>query len=174
MEKDDIVQTVNLKTGEVKDGYFVYVAYPKAKIRNKRWMMTFQDSLEIIAMDEDMTGQTLKVMLLLMGNLEFENYITIKQVAIAEKLKMQKTHVSRAMKQLVSKGIILKVKEGTTTGYKLNPTYGWKGKVSNMENEQNRLLEKKIIDLDKERELRNPTPPEAINIIDIPPDEIPY
>jgi hypothetical protein len=30
-------QIVNTKTGEwfSKDGYFVYVAYPKAKIRNK-------------------------------------------------------------------------------------------------------------------------------------------
>jgi hypothetical protein len=28
MTKDDIVQTVNRKTGEKKDGYFVYIAYP--------------------------------------------------------------------------------------------------------------------------------------------------
>jgi hypothetical protein len=37
------------------------------------------------------------------------------------------------MKLLVNKEIILKVKEGTTTGYKLNSTYGWKAKVENME-----------------------------------------
>ena len=40
--------------------------YPKPKIKNIRWMMTFQDSLEMIATDSDITGQTLKVMLLLM------------------------------------------------------------------------------------------------------------
>jgi predicted transcriptional regulator len=155
MKKHEEAQIVNTKTGKVKDGYFIYVAHPKAKIRNTRWMMTFQDSLEIIATDEDLTGQTLKVMLLLMGNLEFENYITIKQVAIAEKLKIDKADVSKAMKLLVNKNIILKVKEGTTTGYKLNPTYGWKGKVENMEKTKAEMEADKIIDFQSARESRD-------------------
>ena len=146
MKKHEEAQIVNTKTGKVKDGYFIYVAHPKAKIRNERWFMTFQDSLEIIATDADLTGQTLKVMLLLMGNLEFENYITIKQVSIAEKLKIDKADVSKAMKLLVDKSIILKVKEGTTTGYKLNPNYGWKGKVENRKEAQTKMEENKIID----------------------------
>ncbi len=155
MKKDEKAQIVNTKTGEVKDGYFIYVAHPKAKIRNERWIMTFQDSLELIAADEDMTGQTLKVMLLLMGNLEFDNYITIKQTVIAEKLKMYKPDVSKAMKLLVDKSIILKVKEGTTTGYKLNPNYGWKGKVENREIAKNKMEENKIIDFQSALESRN-------------------
>lgn len=168
MKKDEIVQTVNTKTGETKEGYFVYMAYPKPKIRNMRWMMTFQDSLEIIATDEDMTGQTLKVMLLLMGNLEFENYITIKQVGIAEKLKIDKADVSKAMKLLVNKEIILKVKEGTTTGYKLNPTYGWKGKVENMEKAKEQIEKDKIIDFQSARESR-----ESSNV-GITAEDVPY
>jgi predicted transcriptional regulator len=153
MNKDDKVQTVNQKTGEKKDGYFVYIAYPKKKITGNRWIMTFQDSLEIIATDKDMTGQTLKVMLLLMGNLEFENYITIKQVAIAEKLEMDKSVVSRAMRLLIAKGIILKVKDGTTTGYKLNPHYGWKGTVSNMQIEKERIVKQRVVDMKKYRDM---------------------
>ena len=129
MDKDDTVQTVNHKTGEKKEGYFVYIAYPKPKITGNRWFMTFQDSLAMIAEDKEITGETLRVYMLALSELEFENYITIKQVAIAEKLGMQKANVSRAMKQLVDKGIILKVKEGTTTGYKLNPTYGWECRI---------------------------------------------
>lgn len=152
MTKDDKVQTVNRKTGEIKDGYFVYVAYPKPKITGNRWIMTFQDSLEIIATDKDMTGQTLKVMLLLMGNLEFENYITIRQVAIAKKLEIDKADVSKAMRLLVEKGIILKIKEGTTTGYKLNPHYGWKGKASNMQKEKERIVKQRVVDIQKYRE----------------------
>lgn len=147
MDKDDKVYTVNEKTGEKKDGYFVYVAYPKPKITGNRWMMTFQDSLGIMAEDKELTGETLRVLMLVLSELEFENYITIKQAAIAQRLAMQKTHVSRAMKLLVNKGIILKVKEGVTTGYKLNPTYGWKGKVSNMEIEKKRLAKQRVVDL---------------------------
>jgi predicted transcriptional regulator len=100
-----------------------------------------------------MTGQTLKVMLLLMGNLEFENYITIKQVAIAEKLEMDKSVVSRAMRLLIAKGIILKVKDGTTTGYKLNPHYGWKGTVSNMQIEKERIVKQRVVDMKKYRDM---------------------
>jgi predicted transcriptional regulator len=128
------------------------IAYPKPKITGNRWIMTFQDSLEIIATDKDMTGQTLKVMLLLMGNLEFENYITIKQVAIAKKLDIDKADVSKAMRLLVDKGIILKIKQGTTTGYKLNPNYGWKGKVSNMEIERDRIVKQRVVDMQKYRD----------------------
>ena len=153
MTKDDKVQTVNQKTGEKKEGYFVYIAYPKPKITGNRWMMTFQDSLAIIATDDDMTGQTLKVMLLLMGNLEFENYITIKQVAIAKKLDIDKADVSKAMRLLVDKGIILKVKQGTTAGYKLNPHYGWKGKVSNMEIEKERIVKQRVVDMQQYRDV---------------------
>ncbi len=152
MDKYDKVQIVNEKTGDKKEGFFVYVAYPKPKITGNRWMMTFQDSLEIIATDKDMTGETLKVMLLLMGNLEFENYIHIKQVELAKKLDMQKTHVSRAMRLLVNKGIILKVKSGTTTGYKLNPNYGWKGTVSNRNKEIDRIVKQRIVDMEKYRD----------------------
>jgi predicted transcriptional regulator len=155
MEKDEKAQIVNTKTGEIKDGYFVYVAYPKAKIRNERWMMTFQDSLIVIAKDKELTGEVKSVLFFLMGNLEFENYITIKQVEIAKQLEMQKTHVSRAMKLLVDKSIILKVKEGSTTGYKLNPNYGWKGKVENREIAKNKMEENKIIDFQAALESRN-------------------
>lgn len=130
--------------------------------------MTFQDSLELIATDEDMTGQTLKVLMMLMGNLEFDNYITIKQTVIAEKLKMYKPDVSKAMKLLVNKSIILKAKEGTTTGYKLNPTYGWKGKVENMEKAKEQIEKDKIIDFQSARESR-----ESSNV-GITAEDVPY
>ncbi|MGB4498081.1 MAG: GIY-YIG nuclease family protein [Methylococcaceae bacterium] len=128
----------------------------------------FQDSLIEIAKDRELTGETKSVLFFLMGNLEFENYITIKQVEIAKQLEMQKTHVSRAIKLLVNKEIILKVKEGTTTGYKLNPTYGWKGKVENMEKAKARMAEDKIIDFQSAREIRD------LPDVGIRADDIPY
>jgi predicted transcriptional regulator len=168
MKKDEEAQIVNTKTGEVKDGYFVYVAHSKVKLRNVRWMMTFQDSLELIATDEDMTGQSFRVLMILMSNLEFDNYITIKQNLVAEKLKMNKSVVSRSIKLLVDKSIILKVKEGTTTGYKLNPTYGWKGKIENMEKTKEQIEKDKIIDFQSARESR-----ESSNV-GITAEDVPY
>ena len=121
-------------------------------------MMTFQDSLAIIAKDRELNGQAMRVLMLVLSELDFENYINIRQVDIAKELDMQKTHVSTAMRLLVNKGIILKVKEGTTTAYKLNPHYGWKGKVSNMEAEKRRIANERVVDIRKYREAAEKQP----------------
>lgn len=147
MKKDEKVQVVNEKTGEKKEGFFVYIPYSKPKINNNRWMMTFQDALAKIATDKELTSTSKTVFLLLLSELEFENYIHLKQVTIAEKLEMQKSHVSEAMKLLLNKEIILKVKDGRTTGYKLNPHYGWKGKVSNRNKEIDRIVKQRVVDI---------------------------
>ena len=137
----------------------------------RKSILTFQDSLITIAKDKELTGEMKSVLFFLMGNLEFENYITIKQVEIANQLEMQKTNVSRAMRLLVAKNIILKVKEGTTTGYKLNPTYGWKGKVENMEKAKEQMEKDKIIKFPSAQEVS-----EGIESPDVETytDDIPY
>ena len=174
MERDDKVQVISAETGEIKEGYFVYISYPKPKIRNKRWMMIFQDSLIKIAKDKEFTSSAKTVLFFLMGNLEFENYMLLRQVDIARELELDKSDVSKAMKFLINKEIVLKVKEGATTAYKLNSDYGWKGKVSNMEIEKERVLSQKIIDMDKAREFLQPDAPAPTNTIEITPDDIPY
>ena len=137
----------------------------------RKSILTFQDSLITIAKDKELTGEMKSVLFFLMGNLEFENYITIKQVEIAKQLEMQKTNVSRAMRLLVGKSIILKVREGTTTGYKLNPTYGWKGKVENMEKAKEQMEKDKIIKFPSAQEVS-----EGIESPDVETytDDIPY
>lgn len=99
--------------------------------------MAFQDSFEEIAKDPDMTGETLKVLFYLYSKLDFENFIQQSQIDIAEGLKMQKQNVSRAMKILTDKQIILEgPKVGRSKCYRLNPNYGWKGKVKNLKEYQ--------------------------------------
>ena len=136
--------------------------------------MIFQDSLIKIAKDKEFTSSAKTVLFFLMGNLEFENYMLLRQVDIARELELDKSDVSKAMKFLINKEILLKVKEGTTTAYKLNSDYGWKGKVSNMEIEKERVLSQKIIDMDKAREFLQPDSSAPTNTIEIKPDDIPY
>ena len=117
-----------------KEGFFVYKPYSKPKIKSG-WFMCFQESIANLAKDKELPGQALKVFLFLMGNLDFENFIHLKQTEIADELGIQKTNLSNYMKLLVDKGLILKIKDGTVTGYKLNPHYAWKGSVDNRNNE---------------------------------------
>jgi len=69
-----------------------------------------------------------------MGKLDFENYICLTQKSVAEALRMRKPNVSRAFKKLVEKGIIHEgPKIGKTKTYRLDPSFGYKGRSKNYE-----------------------------------------
>jgi DNA-binding transcriptional regulator GbsR (MarR family) len=123
--------TIDLDTGEILDGVPVYV-HAKIKWR-EGWFMGIQDAFIALAKDKDINGGTRRVLDYMFGRLGFENYICIQQKEICEALDLQKSHVSSAVKLLLKKGIILPgPKLGRTSSYRLNPTYGWKGKVTNL------------------------------------------
>ncbi|WP_227633436.1 hypothetical protein [Klebsiella pneumoniae] len=68
----------------------------------------------------------------LIADLDYENYIQVAQIDIADALKMQKTNVSSAIKNLIDFGIIIEgPRIGRSKTYRLNPQFGWKGTVSN-------------------------------------------
>lgn len=95
--------------------------------------MGFQDAFIALAKDREITMDSRRVLDYLMGNLGFENYIAIPQRQIAEALNMQKANVSRAIKLLVNKQILIEgPKLGRTHTYRLSNTYGWKGSVKNL------------------------------------------
>lgn len=104
--------------------------------------MAFQDSFIEIAKDPEMTGETLRVLMYLYGLLDFENYIQQSQKDIAEGLGMRKENVSRAMKLLTSKQIVLEgPKVGRSKCFRLNPDYGWKGKVKSLQEARRERLQ---------------------------------
>ena len=126
------VDTVDKATGEVMEGRMVWIPYrPKL---TERWFMAFQDTFIEIAKDPDMTGETMKVLMYLFGKLDFENYIQQSQQEIAEGLGMQKQNISRAIRILKSKQIIFEgPRVGRSKCFRLNPNYGWKGKVKTLQ-----------------------------------------
>ena len=125
------IEQVDMETGEVLHGCMVYLPYrPK---HTERFFMAFQDGLMEIAKDDQLTGADFRVLLHLFGQLDFENYLHISQKDIADTLGMQKQHVSRAMRLLIAKGIVLDgPKVGRMRTYRLSPNLGWKGRVTNL------------------------------------------
>jgi DNA-binding MarR family transcriptional regulator len=87
------------------------------------------EALITLAQDKDITGGCYRVLFILLGQLDFENYIYVPQKEIAEKLDMDPAQVSRSIKLLVQKGILLH----SPCGYRLNANYDWKGKVRHLE-----------------------------------------
>lgn len=123
------ITQIDLETGEDLGG-FVAVIRPKQKSSFQRHFTMNQEALLIIA--NELNHDQMRVLMALLADLDYENYIQIAQIDIAQALKMQKTNVSRAIKNLLEFGIVLEgPKIGRSKTYRLNPQFGWKGTVSN-------------------------------------------
>ena len=124
---------VDLDTGEVFQGVSVWVGPKIRSPYGRRFYMSSQDALEALAKDPDMTGQAYRVFLYLCSRLDFENFIQVPQTEIVEELAIGKARVSDAVALLERKGVLLRgPKVGRSSVFRLNPTFGWKGKVSNL------------------------------------------
>lgn len=120
---------VDLETGKVQEGLVVLVA-EKKRLKDRFTMMS-GEGLIMLARDQDLKYEDLRVLIAYLGSMDFENIITICQKDVGEILGMKKENVSRATKKLVSKNILLEVaKSGRSNVYRLNTVYGWKGKIT--------------------------------------------
>jgi len=127
------LEVIDRTSGEVmQPGMFVYVTGRK-KIK-EGFFMGFLESFEHIAKDPDLSGQPTRVFMYLLSKLDWENHIALVQADVAEGLGIGRNKVSEAMALLVRKGIVLQgPKLGRSASYRLNPHYGWRGSVSNLE-----------------------------------------
>lgn len=133
--------TIDLDTGEVfEEGVAVWVG---KKVRvTERFFMVFQDALESLAVDRELTEEPRRVLLFMFSRLDFENFIQLEQAEISSKLGIARPNVSRAIKLLVDKKILFRgPKIGRSSSFRLNPHYGWKGKVSSLREAQRNHLE---------------------------------
>ena len=120
-------------TGEILEGILAYCEV-KQDPYTTGWVMNSQEALKLLATDKELKGETYRVLLLLISQLDFENWIEVTQKEIAEMLEIKKQNVSKAVLLLEKKEIILRgPKIGRTYGFRLNPYFGWKGKVRNLE-----------------------------------------
>ena len=137
----DVVQ-YDGRTGELLDGVIVYCGV-KSNPYGGGWIMNSQDALKLLSQDTDLTKYALRVFLRICADLDFENWIQISQTDIATELQLKRSNVSAAIKQLTQKGILLRgEKVGRSFSYRLNPDYGWKGKVKNL-NEYRKEVEER-------------------------------
>ena len=128
--------TIDLDTGEVlEEGIPVWIGR-KPKITD-RWFMAFQEAFEQLAKDRDLTDEHRRMLFYLMSRLDFDNYIQVAQKDIAEALVMKKSNVSRAIKLLEEKNIILRgPKVARSNTFRLSTTLGWKGNIKSLRHSQ--------------------------------------
>ena len=113
-------------TGELVTGTMVWVEDKPPKAMGQ-FVKTYQNGLAALAAYR-FTGETYSVMLHLMSKLSFDNWINVTQAEIGNSLGLAQPSVSRAMKVLVEKKVILEgPKKGRCHTYRLNYAIGYKG-----------------------------------------------
>ena len=126
LDKEKRYYVTTDEEGNIK-GYFPL----KQKSLGKDWVALFQKAISAIA-DMNLPNEQYRVFLKLLSKVDFDNYLRVSQTEIANELSMKQPHVSRAMKALCEKSIIV---EGLPAGkfktYRLNPYIAHKGKNRN-------------------------------------------
>jgi hypothetical protein len=86
------VGSIDLESGELMKGVPIWIGVKSSPYGN-RWFMTNQDALQAIAQDKDLTTEPYRVLMILLGKLDFENWIHVSQTKIAEILNMKRQQV---------------------------------------------------------------------------------
>jgi DNA-binding transcriptional ArsR family regulator len=127
------VSTIDTDTGEVLD------AVPVMFVGKQRWaeesVIVFQQAAEALAINRELGDEARRVALYLIGHLSYENWVHVRQTAVADALGMKQPSVARALKRLVEHHVLVqgKVKLGRSYPYRLNSHVGWRGRVRSLE-----------------------------------------
>ena len=111
----------------------------------KGWVALYQDSSLWLA-KQNLTGEQFKVLFYMFNKLDFDNYLRISQKNISEELDIKQPHVSRAIRALEQREIIIEgPRAGLNKTYRLNPYVAHKGSRNYQENviEFNEVIEGK-------------------------------
>lgn len=118
--------------GEIHEGAVLALVVPKRKNGfDEGWVAVAQNAFLALA-NSGLGMDARRVLDILLARLDFENWIHLPQTEIAVMLNMQRSHVSRAMRDLEKVGVILRgPKVGRSITYRINPNFGWKGSAKN-------------------------------------------
>lgn len=123
------IDQIDSETGEVlSEGALVRVPKRRAHPYGGGWLAMRMDTIKRLTMHPGIGMQEMRVFGELLARLEYENFIHVPQVELAEATGIKPTHVNRALKKLVAFGIVVEgPKVGRNRTYRLDPDAGWRG-----------------------------------------------
>jgi hypothetical protein len=97
-----------------------------------KFVMSFQEAMAELDEDPEITPLTMGVLMAMMNRMGYDNRIDVTMSEIARIKRSRRQSVGKAVKILVSKGVLVEAEEariGTMKVYRLNPKYGFKGSM---------------------------------------------
>jgi hypothetical protein len=120
---------MDLKTGD----YEPAITWVRQKWKGESFFMGFQEAFAELA-KKRLGSEAKDVFLLILGQVDYNNQVTMPQVEMARQLGMKRQNVSRAVAVLIKEEVLI-VEEpqlGRNRRLRLNDRYGWKGKLKNL------------------------------------------
>lgn len=122
----DRICWMDKETGEMFTPILVSGRKTITKLYGQNFFLCNQTILELIENDRELTHQPIRVLIHLLRKMDFGNYIDIHQETVAKSLKISPSNVSKVIKLLVEKGILIR-DPNIRQRFRLNPNYGFKG-----------------------------------------------
>ena len=124
--------TVDLNTGDVKDGVFVYCPKKQHSLFSREGFVMMSQLRSDMLANSDLGLVDFRVLMKLIAILDMDNLIAINQTELANEMGLKRPNFSRSIKKLLSEEIIIEgAKLGQHKSYRLNAHYGWKGSTEN-------------------------------------------
>lgn len=101
----------------------------KSRFPADTFFQAMQDGFLYLA-KYDLGRHEYRVMLALLAHMEYGNIVRVKQKYIADKLGMKPPYVSRAISNLIDKGLVFKDKTPEGVLIRVNAMIAWKGRAT--------------------------------------------
>ncbi len=145
MDHKYVFDVTNAVTGEVIRSYetdaVIVIPIKQKRLNHKRWIMGDQNFFYQLAQDKELNITDRRVLDYLISVMDFENYVSVPQDEIANKLGVSVRSVRRSIAKLKKKGILRTRRVGKHNAYMLNPEAIYKGKIKKLDN---KILEFKL------------------------------
>ena len=142
------------------DDALVNISTIPSKYLKLPYIRSFQKEMISLAVDRDFNGTDLRVFLTIIGNLGYENILSLTQKEIGEQIGIQPVEVTKSIKKLVKKDYLQVItKVGRQNIYMFNPSVAFKSRAKNLkelkhawDRETTPNTQKFPIDIDKDLE----------------------
>lgn len=108
--------------------------YPKpARHLNHSYTRLFSEEAVNLAIDKSLSGTDFRVLLYMIGNLQYNNILNVSQEQIHQQSGITQANISRSIKKLIAKGYVQIIDRiGRQNIYMLNPSVAFKAWAYNL------------------------------------------
>jgi DNA-binding Lrp family transcriptional regulator len=123
---------VNLEINCPEDSNLNVFTQPKKYLKHE-YIRFFQDEMISAANDRDLNGTDFRVLITVLGNLDYDNKLIISHAKLGEQIGIKQQEVTKSFKKLVNKGYIEVINTiGRQNVYMFNPGVAFKSKAKNL------------------------------------------